>query len=109
LWTENSEGPKVAVIQLLSAEQEALFIASEMVRLINASKGLLEFSHFAVLVRTNMLTRVLEQTFTFYSIPYTMVGDLRYFETAEIKDILAYLNLIQNPNDNGKQGDSQKK
>lgn len=101
LWTENGNGPKVSLIRFPIAEDEALFIASEIVRLINASKGLLQFAHFAVLVRTTMLSRILEQTFTFHSIPYTMVGELRYFETAEIKDLLAYLHLVHNPDNNG--------
>jgi DNA helicase-2/ATP-dependent DNA helicase PcrA len=86
-------------MELQDSEQEALFIASEIIRLINLSQGLLEFSHFAILVRTTMLTRVLEQIFTYCSIPYRVVGDLRYFETAEIKDLLAYLNFIHNPSD----------
>lgn len=101
LWTENGKGSRVSLIKFSTSEDEAVFVVSEIVRLINASKGLLEFSNFAVLVRTTMLSRVLEQTFTFHSIPYTMVGELRYFESVEIKDLLAYLHLIQNPDNNG--------
>jgi DNA helicase-2/ATP-dependent DNA helicase PcrA len=105
LWTDNGYGSHVSLNGLWSIEEEALFIASEIVRLINLSKGLLQFSNFAVLFRTTMLSRVLEQTFTVHYIPYTMVGELRYFETAEIKDLLAYLNLLQNPHNNGEHSD----
>ena len=96
LWTENADGEKP---QLHEAEQEsgeARFIAYTIAGLMK--KGY-KYSDFAVLMRLNALTRSLEQEFMADGIPFKVFGGFKFYERKEIKDLLAYLRLINNPFD----------
>jgi DNA helicase-2/ATP-dependent DNA helicase PcrA len=96
LWTENNEGSKVRIIHCEDENVEAKEIAaniSEFVRNGNAH------SDIAVFYRTNAQSRVLETCMLREGIPYSIVGSVAFFKRKEIKDILSYLKLCANPDD----------
>lgn len=97
LWTEAEDGDKPVYYQAEEEAGEALYTARAISDAV-AKGG--KFSDFAVLMRINALTRAYEQEFTKYGIPYKVFGGFRFFERKEIKDILAYLRIIANPDDN---------
>ncbi|MBZ2175484.1 DNA helicase PcrA [Schnuerera sp. xch1] len=96
LWTDNEEGSQVVVENLLDAQDEAYFVANKIEKLV--SDGY-ELSDFAILYRTNAQSRSFEESFMRRNIPYKLVGGLRFYDRKEIKDIMAYLKMIQNPAD----------
>ena len=96
LWTENDEGEPAKVYEAEEESGEARFIAHTIVGLV--SRGY-RYSDFAVLMRLNALTRSLEQEFTADGIPFKVFGGFKFFERKEIKDMLAYLRLVNNPFD----------
>lgn len=97
LWTEKSEGQPVQVVHAQSEMHEAEAIISR----ISSSVGIKarRYDDFAVLYRTNAQSRSLEEAFVRYNIPYQIVGGVRFYDRAEIKDIIAYLRLIYQPAD----------
>lgn len=97
LFTDNKPGEEVVFYQADNEQAEAIFIAEEVVRLNNGRK--IELPTFAILYRTNAQSRVLEEVFLHYGIPYILVGGTRFYERKEIKDVLAYLKLLINPNE----------
>lgn len=95
LWTESGDGEKLLLFRARDEQDEARWVA-------NTLKGLefdLGFGNMAVLVRTNAQTRALEDAFLRRAIPYTLVAGVRFYERAEIKDLVAYLRLMRNPDD----------
>lgn len=94
LWTENKTGEKIIAYQAENEHNEAEFIISQIVNL-----GL-EPKDVAVLYRTNAQSRVIEEVFLHHGVPYALVGGTRFYERKEIKDILAYLRVIDNEKDN---------
>ncbi len=98
LWSALGEGEIPRIVQLDDAEAEAKFIC-EMVRQIRSKTDRPCYSDFAVLYRSNVLSRQIEQTFRAENIPYRMFGGQPFFQRQEIKDAIAYLRLIVNPND----------
>ncbi len=96
LWTEKSKGEKIRLYQAISEKDEAQFVANQVQQLIASSY---DYADFAVLYRTNAQSRVLEEVFLHQSIPYALVGGVRFYERKEIKDCLAYLRLVANPKD----------
>ncbi|MFC1925610.1 ATP-dependent helicase [Chloroflexota bacterium] len=97
LWTENDPGSLIRVVEKDDEVEEAQFVANEVERLI--SKGEAQALDCAVMYRTNAQSRVIEENFMRYGIPYQIVGSVRFYERREIKDVLAYLKLIYNPYD----------
>ena len=96
LWTENEEGEDVKVQELEEESGEARFVAYTIASLMRQGY---QYSDFAVLMRINALTRSFEQEFTADGIPFKVFGGFKFFERKEIKDLLAYLRLINNPFD----------
>ena len=96
LWTRGDEGDKITVKRLPTQLDEARYITDEVERLI--LKGS-EYRDIAVLYRTNVQSRSIEQAMAKSGIPYRMLGALRFFDRQEIKDILAYLCVINNRSD----------
>ena len=97
LWTANGEGTPVRLLQFDTAYEEAEAIAREI-----RDKSVLDqrnYSDFAVLYRTNAQSRLLEEKFILYSIPYRLVGGVNFYQRKEIKDILCYLKTIDNGQD----------
>ncbi|MBM3148851.1 MAG: AAA family ATPase, partial [Chloroflexi bacterium] len=97
LWTENEDGVPVSVIATYNEGEEAQFVISEIQRL--ARDGIAP-GGYAVMYRVNAQSRALEEAFMRYGVPYRLVGGTRFYQRREIKDVIAYLRLIQNPNDN---------
>ena len=96
LWTENEEGEDVKVQEAEEESGEARFVAYTIASLMRQGY---QYSDFAVLMRINALTRSFEQEFTADGIPFKVFGGFKFFERKEIKDLLAYLRLINNPFD----------
>jgi len=97
LWTENETGVPVAVVETYTEQEEAQFVVSEIERLVE--RGGFSLGNCAVMYRTNAQSRVLEEAFVRYGTPYKLVAGTRFYERREIKDVIAYLRLIQNPYD----------
>lgn len=97
LWTSNEDKGNINVFQNMNENDEAARVVDMI--LINRESGY-KLSDFAVFYRTNAQSRALEDALRRQGIPYNIVGTLKFYERAEIKDIMAYLKLIHNPNDN---------
>ena len=97
LWTENEPGVPVAVIESYSEEEEAQYVVNEIDKLVRS--GEVKSGDCAVMYRTNAQSRVLEEAFIRYGMPYKLVAGTRFYERREVKDVIAYLRLIQNPYD----------
>jgi DNA helicase-2/ATP-dependent DNA helicase PcrA len=96
LWSELGEGDPVRVIEVEDEHAEARFIASEIAGLVDEG---FSGSEIAVFYRTNAQSRVVEDTLVRQEIPYQVIGGPRFYERAEIKDAVAYLQVIDNPFD----------
>lgn len=97
LWSEHAEGPLVRVMQCRDDEHEAERVAGEIVHLAEKHKA--QWNEFAILYRGNFQSRPLEKALRLAQIPYHITGGTAFLERTEVKDILAYLRLIANPND----------
>ncbi|MDN6656921.1 MAG: ATP-binding domain-containing protein, partial [Staphylococcus simulans] len=97
LWTANQEGKKINYYQAQSESDEAQYVVKEIMRQQHENNK--SFNDIAILYRTNAQSRVLEETFMKSNIPYTMVGGHKFYDRKEIKDLLSYLRLIANSND----------
>lgn len=97
LWTDKDEGSSVLYEQLEYSEEEAYYVARKIHELVY--KGY-KLSDIAILYRTNVQSRTFEEAFVNERLPYKLVGGLKFYDRKEVKDILAYLKFIQNPNDN---------
>ncbi len=95
LHTTKSKGEEISFYQADTEHDEALFVVGEIERL----KRGYDYPDFAVLYRTNAQSRVMEEAFLHYGIPYTLVGGTRFYERREIKDMLSYLRLLLHPDD----------
>jgi len=98
LWTKNEDGASVTVIESYSAEEEAQSVVNEIEKLIGQEQ--ISLKDCAVMYRVNAQSRALEETFLRYGVPYKLVGGTRFYQRREVKDIIAYLRLINNPQDN---------
>ncbi|NPA54389.1 MAG: UvrD-helicase domain-containing protein [Aquificae bacterium] len=96
LWTDKGKGEKPVLVALDTEKQEANFIAKQIKKLLEEGY---RYSDFAILIRMSYLSRNLEEYLMKYSIPYQIVGGLKFFERAEVKDILAYLRFAFQPKD----------
>ncbi|MDR1522317.1 MAG: UvrD-helicase domain-containing protein [Streptococcaceae bacterium] len=97
LWTENIKGKIVTYYHAKSGEDEADYIAREIKRQVNENSR--DYSDFAVLYRINAISRLVEERFLKENIPHIILGGHKFYERKEIKDLIAYLNLIMNPVD----------
>ncbi len=97
LWTESEDGLPVKIIQTQNERSEAEAIINNIRNSID-EKGF-NYRDFAVLYRTNSQSRVLEETFLRYGLPYQIIGGQRFYDRKEIKDIVAYLRLVFQPED----------
>lgn len=97
LWTENPSGNKVIHYQAQTEHDEADYITGAIYNRHEISHE--PYGDMAILIRTNAQSRVLEEKLMRYAIPYTMVGGTKFYDRKEIKDVLAYLRLLYNPED----------
>lgn len=96
LWTNNAQGDRVRLFAAQSGNTEAAFIAGEIVSLVTQG---FDYKDVCILYRTNAQSRVIEEALLAQSIPYTLIGGTKFYERAEVKDIIAYLKLVDNPKD----------
>ena len=96
LWSDLGEGDPVRVIEVEDEHAEARFVAAQIAQLVDQG---LSGSEIAVFYRTNAQSRVLEDVLVRQQVPYQVIGGPRFYERAEIKDLIAYLQVIDNPYD----------
>ncbi len=97
LWTDNQEGQPIFFQELADQYDEALFIANKIDELLREGY---KPSDFAILYRTNAQSRSFEEMLIRKNTPYKIVGGLKFYDRKEIKDIVAYLRVLENPVDN---------
>ncbi len=98
LWTDNPQGRAITIFGAQDEREEGWYIINEILR-HQKTNPKLKLSDFSVLFRTNAQSRALEEAFLKTGLPYKVVGTLKFYDRREIKDMLAYLRLIQNPKD----------
>ncbi len=96
LWSENGEGEPIVRFEAEDEHDEAGFVADEVDRLRDAGY---ELSDIAVFYRTNAQSRVIEDVLVRRGIPYVVVGSVKFYDRREVKDVLAYLRAVVNPDD----------
>lgn len=97
LWTSSGDGLPVQMLQVVNERAEGEAIVRRIRNAVDG--GYRKYSHFAVLYRTNAQSRSVEETFIHYGIPYRIVGGQRFYDRKEIKDLMAYLRLVYQPED----------
>lgn len=98
LWTQNPEGQSLVYYRATNEQEEALFVAKSIRQLV-LEEGK-NYKNMAVLYRTNAQSRTIEEALMKSAIPYTMVGGTKFYSRKEIRDLVAYLNLLANLKDN---------
>ncbi len=98
LWTSRDEGKKLLVKQFETQNDEARFIANKIMELMIREKK--KYGDFAVLYRTNAQSNAVEAVLAKSGVPYRVVGGHRFYDRKEVRDILAYLSVVNNPDDN---------
>ena len=98
LWTQNKEGEKIEYRTLNNEYEEVEYVVDKIDDICRKNDE--KYSDFAVLFRTNAQARVLEEVFMKSGTPYRLIGGIKFYARKEIKDIISYLKLIQNINDN---------
>lgn len=96
LWTENPEGNKLVYYRADSEQGEAQFVAGKIKEL---TRDKYKYSDIAILYRTNAQSRVMEEVLLKSNIEYSIVGGTKFYDRKEIKDMLSYLRLVSNPDD----------
>lgn len=97
LWSENSEGEPISYYLARNEKDEAKYVVSQIKNL--AAESNYSYKDIAVFYRTNTQSRQVEEELLYLSIPYKIVGGIGFYQRAEVKDVLAYLRLISNPQD----------
>lgn len=98
LWTQNDEGEQIVYHRANNEQEEAVFVASTIDNIVREQGK--NFKDFAVLYRTNTQSRTIEEALLKSNIPYTMVGGTKFYSRKEIRDVIAYLNILANTSDN---------
>ena len=96
LWTENPAGAKIGIHTGYNEQDESDYIAKKVLEEVAAGR---KYSDFAVLYRMNSQSNILEKMFVKSGVPYRIIGGLRFYERKEIRDMIAYLSVINNPTD----------
>jgi DNA helicase-2/ATP-dependent DNA helicase PcrA len=99
LWTENPEGELLSFYVAKDETDEARFVAEKIMEHVSTGKSVRPYRDIAVFYRINAQSRAIEDELVKNKIPYTVVGGMKFYERKEIKDVLAYLKLIDNPSD----------
>lgn len=97
LWTENETGAPISLVEAYDEQDEAQFVVAEVERLVK--ERTLALNDCVVLYRVNAQSRVLEEVFLRFGVPYRLIGGTRFYQRREVKDIIAYLRLANNPHD----------
>jgi len=97
LWTDKGPGPRITIYEAYNEEEEGSYVVEEIQRLVR--EGLARAGDCAIMYRTNAQSRAIEEAFIRRGLPYRLVGATRFYQRREIKDVIAYLRLIHNPED----------
>src|SRR5205807_5474858 len=97
LWTERASSHPVNLLSVYDEQEEAISIATEIESMIAQEQH--SYDDMAILYRTNAQSRAFEEVFLRRSLPYRVVGGIRFYDRKEVKDVLAYLRLCANPRD----------
>lgn len=97
IWTDQAQGKNITSFEAASEQQEAAFIAQKVSEMVN--EGTKKYSDFVILYRTNAQSRAVEEYFLKHTVPYRIVGGIRFYERKEVRDMMAYLRIILNPFD----------
>jgi DNA helicase-2/ATP-dependent DNA helicase PcrA len=97
LWTKNEQGSRIQLYEAYDEREEAAFVADEIQRM--AARDRQSLGEFAIMFRTNAQSRAMEEAFNQRHMAYRLVGGTRFYNRREIKDVLAYLRVIFNPDD----------
>ncbi|XZF75773.1 DNA helicase PcrA [Bacillus sp. AL-1R] len=97
LWTENGQGTPIHYFRAASEQDEGYFVAGKLAQW--KKEGVRQYGDVAILYRTNAQSRAMEEVLVKSNIPYKMVGGVKFYDRKEIKDVLAYLRFIANPDD----------
>mgnify|MGYP000916475461 FL=1 len=97
LWTDRNEGSKITYRRLEDEQREAWYVGGEIQRL-HDEEGV-PFNDMAILYRKNAQSRPFEEKFSFRGIPYRVLGGTRFYDRKEIKDVMSYMHLVENPSD----------
>ena len=100
LWTSNGAGEKIKINTLNDEYAESKYIADEIMSMMSKNGDSAKFSDFAILYRMNSMSSSIERLFVKSGIPYRIIGGHKFYDRMEIKDCLAYLSVISNPDDN---------
>lgn len=98
LWTQRKEGEKIKFAEMETERSEAEFVAKEIENRIRTHEQP-DYRDFVVLYRTNAQSRVMEEVFLRHGLPYKIIGGIRFYSRKEVKDMISYLRVIQNPAD----------
>jgi DNA helicase-2/ATP-dependent DNA helicase PcrA len=99
LWTENPEGELLFFYVAEDEMDEARFVVQKIMQLLSTGKSIRSYRDLTVFYRINAQSRAIEDELVKNRIPYTVVGGMKFYERKEIKDVMAYLKLIDNPSD----------
>ena len=99
LWTSRQGGAKIGYYEAPDGENEALFVADWISRYLREGTDGKEKPRAAVLYRTNSQSRLFEEAMRRYQLKYHVVGGFSFYDRAEIKDLISYLKVVQNPDD----------
>lgn len=97
LWTDNDQGCGITVCENGNEHDEASFVVSQIKQLVRSENR--NYKEFAILYRINAQSRVIEDALMREGLPYRIFGGLKFYDRKEIKDLIAYLRLVQNPAD----------
>jgi len=97
LWTQNNDGEQLTLIRCADEKDEAFQLAKYIKKEISKKK--LSYNDFAILYRTNAQSRAMEDIFYKEKIPYVIIGGVEFYKRKEVKDVIAYLRVIANQND----------
>ena len=97
LWSNKKDGEKISYFRAFNERDEAFYVIREIKKLINNG---IDYENIAVLYRTNAQSRIMEEELLKENLPYRVVGSFYFYSRKEIKDLIAYLRLIHNENDN---------
>lgn len=98
LWTDKDSGDDIKLFQADDEHAEAYYIVNEIANL-RYQYPTYKYSDFVILYRTNAQSRVIEESFIRSSVPYLLVGGVRFYDRKEIKDVLSYVRIVSNPTD----------
>lgn len=96
LWTNKNEGDKILVKPCITAREEVNYVIEKIVEMKSQGK---KYNDFTILYRTNAQSRLFEEGFLRYGMPYKIFGGMHFYQRMEVKDILAYLSVINNQKD----------